>query len=91
MLVLTRRTNQSIKIGDDIEITVIEVRGDQVRLGITAPRDIAVHRKEIYLQIQQENVKAARASAPDDDVEAAISSLLQSTATESTDVTRTAK
>jgi carbon storage regulator len=78
VLVLTRRTNQSIKIGDDIEITVIEVRGDQVRLGITAPRDIAVHRKEIYLQIQQENVKAARATAADDDVNAAVSSLLQS-------------
>ena len=59
MLVLTRRLNQSIKIGDDIEITVIEVRGDQVRLGVSAPRDVAVHRKEIYLQIQQENRAAA--------------------------------
>ena len=59
MLVLTRRLNQSIKIGDDIEITVIEVRGDQVRLGVSAPRDVSVHRKEIYLQIQQENVNAA--------------------------------
>ena len=46
--------NQSIKIGDDVEITVIEVRGDQVRLGVSAPRDVSVHRKEIYLQIQQE-------------------------------------
>ena len=54
MLVLTRRLNQSIKIGDEIEITVIEVRGDQVRLGVTAPRDVSVHRKEVYLQIQQE-------------------------------------
>ena len=59
MLVLTRRLNQSIKIGDDIEITVIEVRGDQVRLGVSAPRDVAVHRKEIYLQIQQENRAAS--------------------------------
>jgi carbon storage regulator len=59
MLVLTRRLNQSIKIGDDIEITVIEVRGDQVRLGVSAPRDVAVHRKEVYLQIQQENRAAA--------------------------------
>ncbi len=59
MLVLTRRLNQSIKIGDDIEITVIEVRGDQVRLGVAAPRDVTVHRKEIYLQIQQENRAAA--------------------------------
>lgn len=59
MLVLTRRLNQSIKIGDDIEITVIEVRGDQVRLGVSAPRDVTVHRKEVYLQIQQENRAAA--------------------------------
>ncbi|MDQ2798844.1 MAG: carbon storage regulator CsrA [Armatimonadota bacterium] len=62
MLVLTRRLNQSIKIGDDIEITVIEVRGDQVRLGVAAPRDVAVHRKEVYLQIQQENRASANAS-----------------------------
>ncbi len=63
MLVLTRRLNQSIKIGDDIEITVIEVRGDQVRLGVAAPRDVSVHRKEVYLQIQQEN--RAASAAPD--------------------------
>jgi len=91
VLVLTRRTNQSIKIGDDIEITVIEVRGDQVRLGITAPRDIAVHRKEIYLQIQQENVKAARAVAPDEDVDAAISTLLSPNAVEPTEAANTIK
>ena len=64
MLVLTRRLNQSIKIGDDIEITVIEVRGDQVRLGVAAPRDVSVHRKEVYLQIQQEN-RAAALSTPE--------------------------
>ncbi len=64
MLVLTRRLNQSIKIGDDIEITVVEVRGDQVRLGVNAPRDVSVHRKEVYLQIQQEN--RAASAAPDD-------------------------
>jgi carbon storage regulator len=63
VLVLTRRLNQSIKIGDEIEITVIEVRGDQVRLGVTAPRDVSVHRKEVYLQIQQEN--RAASGAPD--------------------------
>lgn len=63
MLVLTRRLNQSIKIGDDVEITVIEVRGDQVRLGVSAPRDVSVHRKEVYLQIQQENQAAAQSSA----------------------------
>ena len=68
MLVLTRRLNQSIKIGDDIEVMIIEVRGDQVRLGVTAPRDISVHRKEIYEQIQRdknagkENVDSANAT-----------------------------
>jgi len=62
MLVLTRRLNQSIKIGDDIEITVVEVRGDQVRIGVAAPRTVTVHRKEVYLQIQQENLAAAAAS-----------------------------
>ncbi len=63
MLVLTRRLNQSIKIGDDVEITIVEVRGDQVRLGVAAPRNVTVHRKEVYLQIQQEN-QAAAASDP---------------------------
>jgi carbon storage regulator len=58
MLVLTRRLNQSIMVGE-IEVTVIEVRGDQVRLGIHAPRDVPVHRKEVYLQVQEENREAA--------------------------------
>ncbi len=55
MLVLTRKPDQSIMIGDDIEITVLEVRGEQVRLGIRAPRTVAVHRKEVFEQIQQGN------------------------------------
>ena len=55
MLVLTRKPDQSIMIGDDIEITVLEVRGEQVRLGIRAPRNVAVHRKEVFEQIQQGN------------------------------------
>lgn len=54
MLVLTRKVNQSIIIGDGIEIVVLEVRGEQIRLGIKAPRDVAVHRKEIYDQIKEE-------------------------------------
>lgn len=62
MLVLTRRLNESIKIGDDVEITVIEVRGDQVRIGIAALQGIAVHRKEIRLQIADEN-RAAEAGS----------------------------
>ena len=54
MLVLSRYANDSIMIGDDIEIMVIKVQGGKVRLGITAPRDVTVHRKEIYLKIQEE-------------------------------------
>lgn len=77
MLVLSRRVNQSIKIGDDIEIMIIEVRGDQVRVGVNAPRDVTVHRKEVYIQIQQENVKAAEASASGADVSAALDQFLQ--------------
>jgi carbon storage regulator len=75
VLVLTRRLNQSIKIGDDIEIMIIEVRGDQVRLGVTAPRDVSVHRKEVYLQIQNENKNAASDVASNEAVEAALSGL----------------
>lgn len=52
MLVLTRKPNESINIGDDIVVTVLGVRGDQVRLGIEAPRDVGVQRQEIYVQIQ---------------------------------------
>jgi len=59
MLVLTRKVSQSIIVGDDVEVVVLEVRGEQVRLGIRAPRSVAVHRKEIYEQIQQENLAAS--------------------------------
>ena len=54
MLVLTRKSNQSIMIGDDIEISVLSIMGEKVRIGIQAPRDIPVFRKEVYLEIQQE-------------------------------------
>ena len=54
MLVLTRKTNQSIMIGDDIEISVLAVSRDKIRLGITAPRDVPVFRKEVYLSIKGE-------------------------------------
>lgn len=59
MLVLTRKTNQSIMIGDEVEVSVLAVNGDKVRLGITAPRDVPVFRKEVYLSIQAEKVQAA--------------------------------
>lgn len=64
MLVLTRRANQSIMIGHEIVVTVLEVRGDQVRLGIKAPRSIDVHREEIFAQLQQANRDAAQAPKP---------------------------
>ncbi len=54
MLVLTRKPNQSIMIGDDIEVSVLSTTGEKVRIGIEAPRDIPVFRKEIYLEIQQQ-------------------------------------
>ena len=54
MLVLSRRKDESIIIGDDVEIIIVDVRGDKIRLGIKAPRSISVHRKEIYDAIQQE-------------------------------------
>lgn len=57
MLVLTRKTNQSIMIGDDVEISVLAVAGDKVRIGITAPRDVPVFRKEVYLSIQAEQAQ----------------------------------
>ena len=54
MLILTRRNGEVIKIGDDIDVTVLGVKGNQVRVGINAPRDVAVHREEIYQKIKQE-------------------------------------
>ncbi len=59
MLALTRKVQESIIIGDNIEITVLSINKDQVKLGISAPKDVKVHRKEIYVQIQQENKDAA--------------------------------
>ncbi len=54
MLVLTRKSNQSIMIGDDIEVSVLSIMGEKVRIGIQAPRDVPVFRREVYLEIQQE-------------------------------------
>ncbi|ADC49189.1 carbon storage regulator [Alkalihalophilus pseudofirmus OF4] len=60
MLVLTRKLKEAIQIGDDIEVKILAVDGDQIKLGIDAPRNIEIHRKEVYLDIQKENHEAAR-------------------------------
>lgn len=65
MLVLSRQKNEAIMIGDDIEITVVDVRGDRVRLGISAPQSVPVHRKEIYEAIRRENIEASRTRLDD--------------------------
>ncbi|HSI80583.1 MAG TPA: carbon storage regulator CsrA [Solirubrobacterales bacterium] len=64
MLVLTRKTNQSIMIGDDIEVSVLAVSRDKIRLGITAPREVPVFRKEVYLSIKGEELGRRDGSSP---------------------------
>ncbi|MDP9346922.1 MAG: carbon storage regulator CsrA [Actinomycetota bacterium] len=75
MLVLTRKSNQSIMIGDDIEVSVLSVMGEKVRIGIQAPRDIPVFRKEVYLEIQQERGRDLARSAVRDEVDQALRNL----------------
>ena len=58
MLALTRKKGEALVINNNIEITVLEIRGDQIKLGITAPKDVPVYRKEVYFQIQKENQEA---------------------------------
>lgn len=64
MLALTRKQNESIMIGNDIEITILDIKNDQVKLGISAPKSVGIYRKEIYLQIQEENRKAMESANP---------------------------
>jgi carbon storage regulator len=73
MLVLTRKSNQSIMIGDEIEVSVLAIMGEKVRIGIQAPRDIPVFRKEVYLEIQQERVDEGRGAR--EEVDAALRGL----------------
>ncbi|KMJ56040.1 carbon storage regulator [Bacillus sp. LL01] len=60
MLVLTRKLKEAIQIGDDIEIKILSVDGDQIKIGIDAPKNIEIHRKEVYLAIQRENNEAVK-------------------------------
>lgn len=66
MLALSRKKNESIIINNNIEITILDVKGDQVKIGISAPKSIPVYRKEVYLQIQEANQEASNLSAIDD-------------------------
>lgn len=65
MLVLSRQRDETIMIGDDIEITIVDIKGDKVRVGINAPREIQVHRKEVYEAIKRENAAAAHVQVDD--------------------------
>ena len=65
MLVLSRQRDESIMIGDNIVVTIVDIRGDKVRLGINAPTEIPVHRQEVYEAIQRENVRASRIEPKD--------------------------
>ena len=62
MLILTRKSGEGIRIGDSITLRIIEIRGNQVRLGVDAPKNISVHREEIYELIREQNTKAAQSS-----------------------------
>lgn len=64
MLVLTRKINEEIRIGDNVTITIVEVRGDRVRVGISAPQDVPVHRREVYDAIKRNERKAAAVPVP---------------------------
>ncbi|MBN2804897.1 MAG: carbon storage regulator CsrA, partial [Deltaproteobacteria bacterium] len=66
MLVLTRKLNQSIMIGDEIEIKIIDIKQGQVKIGVVAPRNVKVHRSEVYEEIQRENILAAKAPSTND-------------------------
>lgn len=65
MLALARKVNESIVVNDNIEITILEVKGDQIKIGIEAPKSVPIYRKEIYTQIQEANAEAANTASPE--------------------------
>ncbi|MEI0559041.1 carbon storage regulator CsrA [Brachyspira intermedia] len=65
MLVLSRKINQSIVIGDNIEIMLVDIRGDQIKLGINAPRNVKIFRKEVYEEIESQNLEASKEATAD--------------------------
>ena len=77
MLALSRKVNESIMLGNDIEVTVLEIKGDQVKIGIKAPKNVSIFRKEIYVQIEEENKKAAEQTVDRETIEKTLDSLLK--------------
>lgn len=69
MLVLSRHRDEEIKIGDEIEVRIVDIRGGKVRIGITAPQDVPIHRQEVYVAIQRENRRAAEAQQEKQDAD----------------------
>lgn len=66
MLALTRKLNESIMIGNDIELTILEIKGDQIKIGIEAPKSVPIYRKELYIQIKESNKEAVEATVNDE-------------------------
>ena len=66
MLALTRKKGESLVVNNNIEVTVLEIRGDQIKIGISAPKDVPIYRKEVYLQIQEENKAALESGIPEE-------------------------
>ena len=77
MLVLSRKINEKIRIGDDIEIMVVAVVGDQVRIGIEAPREVKILRSEVYEEVQKQNTEAMIAAQPEAEISAQLQQMLK--------------
>ncbi len=84
MLVLTRKKGQSLMIGQNVEITIVDIQGDQVRLGITAPKSVVIHRKEVYEEIMHENREASTVHLPSEELKKAMDSVYKNKKPEGT-------